>query len=156
MDLICLEDLQAGQHHEFGDYLVTEEEIIEFAQKYDPQPFHLDQEAGRKSHFGALCASGWLTCSVTMRMLCDHFLLKAASQGSPGIEELKFTKPVFAGDRLSLKVQVTAVRPLRTKPGMGIAQKQIEAFNQNGERVLSMVTNALYLTRAAAEKFYAE
>ena len=90
------EDFEIGVSEEFGEYTVTEEEILEFASKYDPQPFHLSEEAGKFMHFGGLCASGWHTCAIAMRMIVDHMpKANKGALGSPGIDELRWTKPVF-------------------------------------------------------------
>lgn len=131
------EDFEIDTFQEFGKHTVTEEEIIEFASKYDPQPFHLSQEAGEAMHFGGLCASGWHTCAIAMRMVVDHMPEDSASLGSPGIDELRWTKPVFPGDTLRMKSTVTGRKPSRSRPDMGIVNLHNEIFNQNDEMVLS-------------------
>ena len=99
------EDFPVGQVREFGGKRMEADEIVSFASAYDPQPFHLSEEGGKASLFGALCASGWHTCAVTMRMMCDHYLLDSASLGSPGLESLKWLKPVFPGDVLPVALK---------------------------------------------------
>ena len=106
------EDFPVGQVREFGAMPVTEEAVVDFAGRYDPQPFHLDPEAARHSLFGALCASGWHTCAMAMRLMCDAYLLESASLGSPGVDNLRWLKPVFPGDTLSLRMEVLAARPM--------------------------------------------
>jgi acyl dehydratase len=138
------EDLAPGKVLEFGDVEMTEEEIVGFARRYDPQPYHLEREAGKASIFGGLCASGWNTTAVMMRMWVDNFLSPEASLGSPGIEELRWLKPVFPGDRLRCRVTVLDARPSRSKPFMGSVRQRGEVLNQKDEVVLSMIgTNFL-------------
>jgi len=132
------EDLQAGSVRELGTTSVSVEEIKEFAGKYDPQPFHLDEEAGRRSLFGGLCASGWHTCALAMRLTVDNMLRHSTSLGSPGLESLKWLKPVYPGDVLSLRHTILESRGLRKRPDTGLVRSRWEMFNQNGEQVLEM------------------
>lgn len=141
------EDYHPGEVHEFGDYLVTREEITDFARRYDPQPFHLDDDAAAESIYGGLISSGWLTCSVLMRLLVDHFISPVASMGSPGIDELRWLKPVRPGDRLRARVTITDTRRSTSKPDRGIVQIQQEAINQDGEVVLAMRGMGMYKCR---------
>lgn len=132
------EDVVVGTVEEFGSYEMTEEEIIEFATKYDPQPFHLSEEAGKAMIFGGLCASGWHTGSVVMRMIVDHMKAKdepSQSMGSPGLESLRWTKPVFPGDVLRVRSTITDKRESRSRPDIGSVYIKNEAFNQNDELV---------------------
>ena len=131
------DDFEIGTFQEYGNYPVTEEEIIEFASKFDPQPFHLSQEAGAAMHFGGLCASGWHTCSIAMRMVVDNMPKDSASLGSPGIDELRWTKPVFPGDTLRIKSTVIGKKPSRSRPDMGTVTLHNEIYNQRDEVVLS-------------------
>lgn len=143
------EDLAIGQKQAFGHYEVTREEVIEFASKYDPQPFHLDDEAAAATHFGRLSASGWHTCAMTMAMLVEN--LKANRQaglGSPGIDQLRWKKPVFPGDTLRCESVVIEKRRSGSRPEMGIFKSSLIVFNQNDEPVLEMVSNGLISTRA--------
>tara|TARA_B100001939_G_scaffold343705_1_gene356868 strand:+ start:31030 stop:31506 length:477 start_codon:yes stop_codon:yes gene_type:complete len=155
MEYLTLEDFKVGEKKEFGDYLITKEEIIEFARKYDPQPFHLDEEAAAKTHFGGLIASGWMTCSVMMRMFCDHFLNRSASAGSPGVDELRWRKPVFAGDRLRCVIEVVEVTPSRSRPYLGTVRSKVLVLNQKDEVVLSLYSIAMFLTRAGLKQMTA-
>ena len=142
------EDLAVGQKQAFGRYEVTREEVIEFASKYDPQPFHLDDEAAAATHFGRLSASGWHTCAMTMAMLVEN--LKANRQaglGSPGIDQLRWKKPVFPGDTLRCESVVIEKRRSGSRPEMGIFKSSLTVFNQNDEPVLEMVSNGLISTR---------
>lgn len=145
--MITLDDFKVGTIAEFGDYLVTEEEIIEFAKKYDPQPFHTDPELAAKTPFGGLIASGWMTCSIFMRMLCDNVLNKTASIGSPGVDELRWKRPVFAGDRLRVKSEILEVRQSKKRPEMGTTKNHVEVYNHKDEVVMTMTTNGMFLTR---------
>ena len=142
------EDLAVGQKQAFGRYEVTREEVIEFASKYDPQPFHLDDDAAAATHFGRLSASGWHTCAMTMAMLVEN--LKANRQaglGSPGIDQLRWKKPVFPGDTLRCESVVIERRRSGSRPEMGIFKSSLTVFNQNDEPVLEMVSNGLISTR---------
>jgi acyl dehydratase len=118
--------------------LVTEHDIIEFATRYDPQPFHVDKEAASKTVFGGIIASGWMTASIGMRLLVDHFISTKSSMGSPGVDELRFVQPVRPGDVLKLRVSIMSTRKSQTKPDRGVLQFYEEIVNQNGEVVLSL------------------
>ncbi len=137
------QDFPAGATFDLGTYPVTKEEIVAFAQNYDPQPFHLDEEAGRRSLLGGLAASGWHTISILMRMTYDAILFDTLSLGSPGVDTLKWVRPVLAGDILSARAHVLNARPLKSRPGTGIARFRFEMFNQNGDLVLIQITNLL-------------
>lgn len=132
------EDFYPGQVLEAGGVSLSEEEIIEFARKYDPQPFHTDREQAERSVFGSLIASGWQTAGLCMRMLCDRYLLESASLGSPGVDELRWVKPVRAGDTLHLKSTVLETRASASRPDMGTVRSRSEIYNQNGELVMHM------------------
>ncbi len=132
------EDLTVGAVFEYGDYEMTQAEIIEFAKKYDPQYFHTDPETAKASNFGGLIASGWNTAAAVMRMLVDHHLSPASSMGSPGIDELRWLKPVRPGDRLRLRITVEEATPSRSKPDRGVVKSLTESLNQDGDVVLSM------------------
>ena len=136
---IFWEDLQPGSVRDFGTTpVVTAEEIKEFAGKYDPQPFHLDEEAGRASLFGGLCASGWHTAAMAMRLTVDNFLKHSASRGSPGLDGLRWLKPVYPGDRLSLRHTILQSKAMRKRPDTGLVNSRWELFNQDGAKVLEM------------------
>lgn len=132
------EDFTPGFTLEAKGPTVSAEEIIDFAKKFDPQYFHTDPEAAKTSFLGGLCASGWHTSAMSMRMMCDLYLLDSASLGSPGIDELRWTKPVYVGDTLSLKMVVLEQKPSRSRPEMGSIRSKWEVFNQKGEVVLHM------------------
>jgi acyl dehydratase len=128
MALRHYEDFEVGETREFGRYEVTAEEIKAFAREFDPQLFHLDEEAGRNSILGGLCASGWHTCAMLMRMMVDGYLGRSASLGSPGIDEVKWLKPVFPGETLSARYTVVAKRQSSKNPRTGIVTMRWEVF----------------------------
>jgi acyl dehydratase len=136
--LLHFEDFPVGEVVTFGSYEVSADEIKEFAAEYDPQPFHLDEYAGELSIAGALSASGWHTLSMTMRMMFDAYLKNAASMGSPGVDEVRWAKPVFAGDVLSCKRTTVSARVSSSRPEMGIITFRWEVSDQNGELKLDM------------------
>jgi acyl dehydratase len=144
------EDIVVGSTARFGAYAVTREEVTDFAAKYDPQPFHLSDDAAAQTHFGRLSASGWHTCAMTMAMLVEN--LKANRQaglGSPGIDELRWLKPVYPGDTLRCESQVLEKRRSASRPEMGIFKSRLTVFNQDDVAVMSMVSNGLIATRPA-------
>lgn len=117
---------------------VTREAVLAFAGQFDPQPFHLDEAAAEASLFGRLAASGWHTCAMAMRMMCDEYLLDAASLGSPGLENLRWLKPVHPGDTLHMRMDVLEARPMNSKPTVGLVKSRWEVRNQHDEPVLTM------------------
>jgi len=147
---ICWEDLQAGQVRDLGSVTPTREAIIAFATQFDPQPFHLDEEAARASVFGALCASGWHTCSMAMRLMVDHFLVDSSSMGSPGLENIQWHKPVLPGDTLHLQVRITDTRPMRSRPHVGMVRMVWEMYRKGNEKVLTMEGWAMFGRRNPA------
>ena len=144
------EDFSPGQVREGGSVTLSEEEIIEFASKYDPQPFHVDRELAKQSAFGGLIASGWHTAGIYMRMLCDLYLLETAGMGSPGIDELRWVKPVRPGDTLRLKVTVMETRASASRPDMGIMRSRSEVYNQHGELVMHLSGLGMFKRRSPA------
>lgn len=132
------EDLAPGTVLEFGDAEMTAEAIIEFATQFDPQPFHLDPEAAKHSLFGGLCASGWHTASVMMRLWVDNYLSPEASLGSPGVDEVRWHRPVFPGDRLRCRIEILDATPSRSKPFMGTVRSKCQVLNQNSDVVMSL------------------
>ena len=132
------EDFPVGSVRQFGAMPVTREAVLDFASKFDPQPFHLDDAAAEASLFGKLSASGWHTCAMAMRMMCDGYLLQSASLGSPGIDNLKWHKPVYPGDTLSMRITVLDARPMNSRPDVGLVRSRSEVLNQHGEVVQSM------------------
>ena len=132
------EDLAPGTVLEFGDAEMTAEAIIEFARQFDPQPFHLDPEAAKHSLFGGLCASGWHTASVMMRLWVDNYLSPEASLGSPGVDEVRWHRPVFPGDRLRCRIEILDATPSRSKPFMGTVRSKCQVLNQNRDVEMSL------------------
>ena len=141
------EDFPVGQVREFGRVTMTTEEIVAFARQFDPQAFHLSEEGGRDSLFGGLCASGWHTCALAMRMMCDAYLLETASLGSPGLENIRWLKPVRPGDTLHVRTVVLEARPLDSKPHVGLVRNRWEMLNQNNEEVMQMEGYGMFLRR---------
>ena len=144
------EDFAVGDVTEFGPVTVSAAEIVEFASRYDPQPFHLDEEAGKASPFGGLIASGWHTTALFMGMFVRAVLLDSASLGSPGVEEIRWTAPVRPGDTLTGRSTVTEVRPSSTNPRRGTVFTTNEVFNQNGIVVMTLKARGLFARRAGA------
>jgi len=143
-----LEDLEVGTVRRFGRYPVTREEVVAFAEKYDPQPFHLSEEAAAATHFGRLSASGWHSCAMTMAMLvADLAETRQAGLGSPGIDQLRWLRPVYPGDTLRCESELLEARRSASRPGMGIYKSRITVFNQDDAPVLTMVSNGLIATR---------
>lgn len=142
------EDIEIGAVQRFGSYAVTREEVIAFARHYDPQPFHLSDEAAAQTHFGRLSASGWHSCAMTMAMLVENLTsLDQAGLGSPGVDELRWLKPVYPGDTLSVETRVLDKRASRSRPEMGSYRSAITVFNQHGEAVMTMTSIGLIRTR---------
>ena len=144
------EDFIEGATLDFGSKLVTAEEIIAFASEFDPQPMHLDEAAGKASILGGLAASGWHTCSMFMRLLCDHLLLDSTSQGAPGIDYVKWQRPVLAGDTLTASSTVLSKRLSGKRPTLGFVTMRARMVNQRGEQVFELQNTGMFLTRAAA------
>ena len=147
----CLEDYVAGSVSEFGSITVQESDIIDFARRFDPQIFHTDPEAAKNTIFGGLIASGWHTAAMMMRLLVDHYLPWARSLGSPGIDELRWTKPVRPGDKLSVRVTVLEANRTHSKPDRGVLQSFIEVLNQDHEVVLTMKAINFMLCRKTSQ-----
>ena len=144
------EDFPVGSVREFGAMLVTREAVLAFASQFDPQPFHLDDAAAEASLFGKLSASGWHTCAMAMRMMCDGYLLSSASLGSPGIDNLKWHKPVYPGDTLSARFTVLESRAMASRPDVGLIRSLSEVLNQHGEVVQSMEAWGMFRRRHPA------
>lgn len=135
-DLLHFEDMSPGTIFPLGPKHVTADEIIAFAMEFDPQPMHLNAEAGAASILGGLAASGWHSSSVMMRMMTDSYLLRTAAEGAPGVDYVKWKKPVLAGDVLTGETRVLDRRQSRSRPGIGIVSLRHELRNQNGHTVL--------------------
>ncbi len=142
------EDIEVGATAKFGCYQVTREEVVEFASKYDPQPFHLDDEAAAKTYFGRLSASGWHTCAMTMAMLVENMKgSRQAGLGSPGVDSLRWLKPVYPGDTLRCETELKEKRRSRSRPEMGSFKSTVRVFNQNDEQVLELQSIGLIRVR---------
>ena len=142
------EDIAVGARQSFGRYEVTREEVIAFARKYDPQPFHLDDEAAAKTHFGRLSASGWHTCAMTMAMMVENMKGKQqAGLGSPGMDALRWLKPVYPGDVLRVETEVLEKRRSASRREMGIFKSRTTVLNQDGVAVMTMISNGLIRVR---------
>jgi acyl dehydratase len=142
------EDLDAGQSIDCGRRIVTRDEIIAFARAYDPQPHHLDDEAAARTMVGRLCASGWHTCALFMRLLCDSFYNEAAGLGSPGLDEVRWLKPVFPGDTISGRFTCASRRTSASRPGVGIWVLDFEVRNQHDETIMTWRSTQLMKIRA--------
>jgi acyl dehydratase len=140
------EDYEPGAVYEYGYITVSEAEIIEFARRFDPQPFHVDAELAVHGPFGGLIASGWHTCGMLMRVFGDHYLSRVASLGSPGVDEIRWAAPVRPADSLHLRTTIVEARRSRSKPDRGLVRTHAELLNQRGETPLSLV--AMNLLRA--------
>ena len=148
--MIYYEDLKIGTVTKSSrTYPVTREEVIEFAGKYDPQPFHLDDEAAAKTHFGRLSASGWHTAAMAMRLMVEGWQTQepSASLGSPGVDELKWKKPVYPGDTLRVESTLVSKRRMKSRKDMGLMKSEQKVFNQNDEVVMTMISNGLIKVR---------
>jgi len=146
--MIYFEDIEVGSRQSFGRYEVTREEVLEFAGKYDPQPFHLDEEAAAQTHFGRISASGWHTCAMTMAMMVENMTAnKQAGLGSPGVDQLRWKKPVYPGDTLRCESEILEKRRSKSRREMGIFKSRTTTFNQHDEPVLEMVSNGLIRVR---------
>jgi acyl dehydratase len=146
----AFEDFRTGECIALPEYTITAEEIIAFAQRYDPQYFHTDPEAAQASPFGGLIASGWMTAAVFMRMQCDAFILASTSMGAPGVDDIHWLRPVRPGDVLSGDVRIREVRPSRSKPDRGAVFADATVRNQHGEEVMTLRTRAIFQRRTAA------
>lgn len=144
------EDIEVGAQSRFGHYEVAREEVIAFASRYDPQPFHLSDEAASHTYFGRLSASGWHTCAMLMRMLVEHMKTQdQAGLGSPGIDELRWLKPVYPGDTLRAESEVVDKSPSKSRPDMGSYRARTTVFNQDDEPVMRLTSIGLIRRRPA-------
>jgi acyl dehydratase len=157
------DDINVGEHHDLGRHTFSAADIKAFARRFDPQPFHVDEAAAARSHFGALCASGWHTAAVWMRLMVEHQRREdAARRGrgeqvaelgpSPGFRELKWLKPVYVGDTVSYATEIIETRPSNSRPGWGLIMLRNTGVNQRGEPVISFVSVAFVERREAAAK----
>ncbi len=145
--MIYFEDISVGDAEDLPGRLISKEEIIGFAAKYDPQPHHLDEEAAKRSLLGGLSASGWHTCCALIRMIFDNPSREVAFLGSPGVEEARWKAPVRPGDRLRATSRVIEARASKSKPFMGLVKTRYEVFNQTDKLVMAMETWAMIARR---------
>jgi acyl dehydratase len=146
------EDLEVGAETDFGSYDVTREEVLEFARKYDPQPFHLSDEEAAKTHFGRIAASGWHTCAMTMAVIARKVVGQdQAGLGSPGVDELRWLKPVYPGDTLHVRGRIVEKTPSRSRPDMGSFRTETTVTNQDGVPVMRFTSIVLIRRRPEAE-----
>ena len=142
------EDVEVGATARFGRYEVTREEVVAFAGRYDPQPFHLSDEAAAATHFGRLSASGWHTCAMTMAMIVEQMKTHGeAGLGSPGIDELRWLRPVYPGDTLRCESEILDKRLSASRPGMGLYKSRMTVRNQDDAAVMTFVSNVMIATR---------
>jgi acyl dehydratase len=145
--MLYFEDFKVGETSEMGRRVVDRDEVIAFARDFDPQPFHIDEEAARASMFGGLIASGWHTVSMVMRMMCDSYLLQSASLGSPGVDHVKWLKPVRPGDTIRAVRTVLEARVSKSKPDVGIVKTRWDVYNQADEPVMTMEGYGMFRVR---------
>jgi acyl dehydratase len=141
------EDFAAGNVACYGPRTITREEILAFAAEFDPQPMHADEEAARATMLGGLVASGWHTCALAMRMMADGFVLASASMGSPGVDEVRWLRPVRPGDSLTVRSTVLETRPSGSRPGMGFIKFRHEMLNRSGDCVMTLVSSMMIARR---------
>jgi len=145
------EDYEVGQEFKLGSYTMVEQEMLDFARQFDPQSFHLDAERAKDSIFGGLIASGWHTAAIYMRLMVTSFINETSSQGSPGVDELRWLVPVRVNDTLSGSFQVLECIPSRSRPTIGIIKGKCELVNQKGEIVLRILSSGFFDRRPAAQ-----
>ena len=151
------EDIEIGAQQRFGAYPVTRDEVIEFAGRYDPQPFHLSDEEAAKTHFGRLSASGWHSCAMVMSMVVANLREnQQAGLGSPGIDELRWVRPVYPGDTLRCETEVLDKRQSASRPEMGIYRSRMTVLNQHDQPVMTFISTGLIATRPASKDSAAE
>ena len=138
MNELYWEDFHVGETVEMGSHSFSATEIIEFGRQFDPQPFHTDPAAARDSFYGELIASGWHSCAIGMRLMCETYINRTRSMGSPGVDNIRWLAPVKAGDTLTYRRTVLEARPSRSRPAAGLVRNRWEAVNQDGVLVLSM------------------
>ena len=147
---ICWEDFHVGDVRVMGSHTVTEAEIVDFARQFDPQRFHVDKAQAEKTIYKGLIASGWHTCGLVFRMACDGFLLESSSMGSPGLDNVRWLKPVRPGDTLRTRIEILETRPMGSKPDLGMVKVRWEGLNQRDEVVVSMENWGMFGRRTSA------
>ena len=143
-DLIYFEDLEIGQKIKLGSINVSKKEIISFAKKFDPQPFHMNETKAKESIFGGLCASGWHTCSLFMRILYDGFLINSAALGSPGMDEIRWLRPLRPGETITGIGEVIKKTPSKSKPKIGSLIINYKVFNKNNELIMTLIGISIF------------
>ena len=141
---ITFESFKIGHKQSFGAYEYTEAEIIEFVGKYDPQFFHLDHETAKQSLFGGLCASGWHTCAMTMSMMVVNMDAHGRSLGSPGIDNLRWLRPVYPGDVLSVNMEVLDTSPSKSRPNIGVVVSKVSVSNHKEDVVMEFTSKGIF------------
>ncbi len=144
MAKLYFEDFSVGAVAEYGDMPVTAQDIKEFAAEFDPQPMHLDEEAAKHTMVGGLCASGWHTCCIMMRIVADGYLLNSSSMGAPGVEEIRWLKPVRPGDRLRVRTTILETREPNSRPDLGFVKTKFEVLNGDGACVMQSTTSLMF------------
>ncbi|MFC5719472.1 MaoC family dehydratase [Streptomyces gamaensis] len=144
----CFEDFRPGDVHELGTVTVTEEDVLEFGRRFDPQPFHTDAERAALSPYGGLIASGWHTAALFMRRYVDGLLAYSACAGSPGVDEMRFHRPVRPGDTLTARVEILGSRPSLGNPATGIVQPKCMLLDADGALVFSAVLHSIFERRS--------
>jgi acyl dehydratase len=143
------EDFQPGTTHEYGATTVSRDEVIGFARQFDPQPFHLDEEAAKDTLLGGLAASGWHTCSILMRLNVDHVLAGSSCMGAPGVDEVRWLRPLRPGDTVRARMHVVDARASQSRPQMGVVSLRFELLNQNDEVVMTQANPIMFGRRPA-------
>ncbi len=146
---IYWEDFKTGETKEFGNYRVAKEEIIAFAKEYDPQPFHTDEEAAEHTMLSGLAASGFHSCAIMMKLICDAYILDAASLGSPGMDEVRWLQPVRPGDIIRIRRTCLESRLSKSRPGTGLCKFVWDAYNQNASHLMSTTGTQMFACRPA-------
>jgi acyl dehydratase len=144
------EDFRLGEKTDLGRYSVTEDEILAFARQYDPQPMHTDRDFAARTSFGGLIASGWHSCAMFMRLLVDAMLMESSAIASPGVDGIRWIRPVRAGDVLHAEAEVIEITPSRQRLDRGLVKHDCKVFNQNAELVMTLRTLALFSRKLAA------
>ena len=145
---IYFEDLKVGNSYNLGPIFVSKKDIIEFAHKFDPQPFHIDEEKAKESLFGGICASGWHTCALYMKMLCDSFIKNLASLGSPGMNEIRWIKPLFPDQKITGKVTILSKKPSQSRPNIGSMISSAEVYDNNKNIIMTLESISIVKKRA--------
>ncbi len=140
---LYFEDFQAGAINQYGPRLITREEMVAFAAEFDPQPMHLDEEAGRASMLGGLAASGWHTCCLMMRLAADGFILNSASMGAPGVDEVRWLAPLRPGRQITLRTTVLETRASSSRPEMGFVKMLFEVIDDAGVTVMALTSSLI-------------